>query len=109
MSGVIDAVGTSCPTTGTETPTTTLATATASAESMRPFGVCASAGVTPGRQLVAGSHGGTPVAVAPPFTGRTLPSRKACGPSVPVPADARLKDNTSHTLISPSRLTSPNR
>src|SRR5205807_228751 len=68
VSGVTDAVGTSCPTTGTETPTTTLATATASAESMRPFGVCASAGVTPGRQLVAGSHGGTAVAVAPLLT-----------------------------------------
>src|SRR2546426_10494000 len=71
------------PTTGTETPTTRLATAAASVASMRPSGSCASAGGTPGRQVVAGSQvGGTPVAVAPPFTGRTLGSRKgwvACG------------------------------
>src|SRR5436309_15491114 len=65
--------GASCPTTGTETPTTTLATAAASVASMRPSGLCASAGVTPGRQVVAGSEvGGSPVAVAPAVAGRAL-------------------------------------
>src|SRR6266550_3493223 len=107
--GVLGPVGASPPTTGTETPTTRLATAAASASSMRPFGLCASAGVTPGRQVVVGSQGGMPVAAAPPFTGRTLARKKASAVSVVVPADARPRSSTSHTLISPSRLASPNR
>src|SRR5439155_758998 len=109
VSGVPDA-GASCPTTGTETPTTTLATAAASVASTLPLGLCASAGVTPGRQVVVGSQvGGTPVAVAPPFTGRTLASRKACGASVAAPVDTLFSSRTSNTLIRPSRVASPNR
>src|SRR6266481_2672912 len=108
VAGVLGAGGASSPTTGTEMPITRLATAITSAMSMRPFGFCGSAGVTPGRQVVAGSHGGMPVAAAPPFTGRTLPSRKGCAASV-APEDARLRSRTSHRLISPTRLASPNR
>src|SRR5438067_581868 len=109
VSGVPDA-GASCPTTGTETPTTTLATAAASVASTLPLGLCASAGVTPGRQVVVGSQvGGTPVAGAPPFTGRTLASRKACGASVAAPVDTLFSSRTSNTLIRPSRVASPNR
>src|SRR5207249_1119174 len=109
VSGVPDA-GASCPTTGTETPTTTLATAAASVASTLPLGLCASASVTPGRQVVVGSQvGGTPVAVAPPFTGRTLASRNACGASVAAPVDTLFSSRTSNTLIRPSRVASPNR
>src|SRR5207253_828860 len=53
--------------------------------------------------------GGTPVAVAPPFTGRTLASRKACGASVAAPVDTLFSSRTSNTLIRPSRVASPNR
>ena len=99
--------GARSPTTGTAIPSAALWTAVASAASTRPFGVAASAGVTPGRQVVAGLHGGPAVAVEPPFTGRTLLSRKACGVSVAVPAATLFSSRTSNTLISPSRVASP--